>query len=216
MRITRALILFAAVVVLVPLGRAAERVPAAEPGKLIFVNVGQGDGVVIKLGQTVVASEVGEHKVENVDEALRSVKAKRIDVAILSHPHDDHVENLIALVEEYHWPIERVLLSDSAWWFGTGTNRRVRELFAREGGAGRVGRPGERFDWGGGEWLILNPPRGEFAGGASEAANVSIVYLLSFNGVRAMFTGDVKATVGRRIAAELKAIADISVARRPE
>jgi hypothetical protein len=31
-----------------------------------------------------------------------------------------------------------------------------------------------------------------------------------------MFTGDVKATVGRRIAAELKAIADISVARRPE
>lgn len=134
MRITRVLILFAAVVVLVPLGRAAERVPAAEPGKLIFVNVGQGDGVVIKLGQTVVASEVGEHKVENVDEALRSVKAKRIDVAILSHPHDDHVENLIALVEEYHWPIERVLLSDSAWWFGTGTNRRVRELFAREGG----------------------------------------------------------------------------------
>lgn len=68
----------------------------------------------------------------------------------------------------------------------------------------------------GGKWLNSNPPRGEFAGGASEAANVSIVYLLSFNGVRAMFTGDVKATVGRRIAAELKAIADISVARRPE
>jgi hypothetical protein len=34
--------------------------------------------------------------------------------------------------------------------------------------------------------------------------------------VRALFTGDVEATVGRRIAAELKAIADISVARRPE
>jgi glyoxylase-like metal-dependent hydrolase (beta-lactamase superfamily II) len=84
-----------------------------------------------------------------VDEALRSVKAKRIDVAILSHRHDDHVENLIALVEEYHWPIERVLLSDSAWWFGTATNRRIRELFAREGGAGRVGGPGERFDWAG-------------------------------------------------------------------
>lgn len=42
MRIARVLILFAAVVVLVALGRAAERVPAAEPGKLIFVNVGQG------------------------------------------------------------------------------------------------------------------------------------------------------------------------------
>lgn len=62
MRITRVLILFAAVVVLVPLGRAAERVPAAEPGKLIFVNVGQGDGVVIKLGQTVVVSDLGEHR----------------------------------------------------------------------------------------------------------------------------------------------------------
>jgi beta-lactamase superfamily II metal-dependent hydrolase len=47
----------------------------------------------------------------------------------------------------------------------------------------------------------LESAPGEFAGGASEAANVSIVYLLSFNGVRALFTGDVEATVGRRIAA---------------
>ena len=56
----------------------------------------------------------------------------------------------------------------------------------------------------------LESAGGEFAGGASEAANVSIVYLFSFNGVRALFTGDVEATVGRRIVAELKAIADIS------
>jgi glyoxylase-like metal-dependent hydrolase (beta-lactamase superfamily II) len=82
----------------------------------------------------VVASEVGEHKVENVDEALRSVKAKRIDVAFLSHPHDDHVENLIALVEEYHWPIERVLLSDSCGRAG------VRRMGA--GGRGPLGTCG--------------------------------------------------------------------------
>lgn len=154
-----------------------------------------------------------------MDEALRSVKAKRSDVAIRSHPHDDHVGNLIALVEEVPLAIERVRLSDSAWWSGTATNRRIRELFAREGVPVELA-DGRAFRLGGGEWLISNPPRGEFAGGAllgdrddqaaSEAANVLVVEL-SFNGVRALFTGD-----GGQADRGREAIADISVARRPE
>jgi competence protein ComEC len=191
---------------LVPLGSAAERAPAAEPAKIVFVNVGQGDGVVMRLGRTIVVSDVGEQKAKNVDEVLRAVDAKRIDVAILSHPHDDHVRNLIALVEDYDWEIERVVLSDSAWWFGTKTNRRIRELLRERDVPVEFADRGDRFDWGGGEWLILNPPQAQFTGGSTEAANASIGYLLTFNGVRALFTGDVEARVAKRIAGELKQV----------
>jgi competence protein ComEC len=136
------------------------------------------------------------------------VKAKRIDVAILSHPHDDHVENLIALVKRYGWEIDVALLSDSEYWFGTNTNRAIRELLREEDVRLEFADRGKRFDWGGGEWLILNPPRGEFTGGRSEAGNVSIAYLLRFNGVQALFTGDVEAAVARRIARELEPVLD--------
>lgn len=67
---------------------------------------------------------------------------------------------------------------------------------------------GERFHRGGGDWRILNPPPGAFTGGKSQAANVSIAYLLTFNGVRALFTGDVEPKVARRIAAELGPVLD--------
>jgi len=178
-------------------------VPSAERGKIVFVNVGQGDGVVIKLGSTIIVSDVGEHDVETVDATLRDLDAKRIDVAILSHPHQDHVANLIPLVRDYHWRIGQAVITESQWWQGTDTNRAIIKLLEEHEVPIETATRGERFHWGGGDWLILNPPKGEFLGGASQAANASLAYLLTYNGVTALFTGDVEAKTGRRIAKEL-------------
>jgi competence protein ComEC len=193
---------------LVPAGSARQATESASRGKIIFVNVEQGDGVVMKLGSTVVVSDVGEHRVENVDEALRSVNAKRIDVAILSHPHQDHVKNLVKLVRTFGWQVRLAVISDSAYWFGPGTNKDVRELLRDEDIPIEFADRGERFDWGGADWVILNPPQGVFTGGKSQSANVSIAYLLTFNGVQALFTGDVEPKVARMIAAMLEPVLD--------
>ncbi len=176
----------------------------ATRGKIVFVNVGQGDGVVIKLGSTIVVSDVGEHNAATVDETLRELGAKRIDVAILGHPHDDHVRNLLTLVRDYHWQIGLTVISESQWWQGTKTNRAIIDLLEAEHVPIEVATRSERFHWGGGDWLILNPPKGEFLGGSPQAANVSIAYLLTYNGVRALFTGDIEPQVARRIAGELQ------------
>jgi competence protein ComEC len=202
------LVLLVLVFGLVPAGSARRASESASRGKIIFVNVEQGDGVVMKFGSTVVVSDVGEHRVENVDEALRSVKAKRIDVAILGHPHQDHVKNLVALVRTFGWQIKLAVISDSAYWFGPDTNKDVRNLLRDEDVRIEFADRGERFHWGGGDWRILNPPHGSFTGGKSQAANVSIAYLLTFNGVQALFTGDVEPNVARRIAAELQPVLD--------
>ena len=176
----------------------------ATRGKIVFVNVGQGDGVVIKLGSTIVVSDVGEHNAATVDETLRELGAKRIDVAILGHPHDDHVRNLLTLVRDYHWQIGLTVISESQWWQGTKTNRAIIDLLEAGHVPIEVATRSERFHWGGGDWLILNPPKGEFLGGSPQAANVSIAYLLTYNGVRALFTGDIEPQVARRIAGELQ------------
>ncbi len=70
--------------------------------------------------------------------------------------------------------------------------------------------PPTRTDYGSRRTTDFRGPRarGRFTGGRSQAANVSIAYLLTFNGVQALFTGDVEPKVARRIAAELQPVLD--------
>jgi competence protein ComEC len=180
--------------------------PAAPtaPAKIAFVDVGQGDGVVMRIGGTIVVSDAGEFHPERVDRTLRSLGAGRtIDVAIMSHPHDDHVANYVRLVRDFGWRIERAVLSRSAWWSGTDTNAELIGLLRENRTELEFVDRGDRFDWGGARWEILNPPRGEFTGGATQAANVSVAYLLEVHGATVLFTGDVEPKVARRLAADL-------------
>lgn len=200
----RLTLLTALLLVAVAIGSASLNAGSAATGatraKIVFVNVDQGDGVVMRIGGQVIVSDAGEHRVETVDETLRSLKAKQIDVAILSHPHDDHVKNFIALIKTYGWKIKLVVMSQSAWWQGTVTNRALMQTLAETNVPIRFVRRGDHFDWGGADWRILNPSSGEFIGGSSQAANASIVYLLQVNGIDALFTGDIERRVAKNVA----------------
>ena len=50
---------------------------SAKPAKIVFVDVGQGDGVVVKIGGKIIVSDAGEFELENVKAALKSVDAKQ-------------------------------------------------------------------------------------------------------------------------------------------
>lgn len=92
---------------------------AANPARIVFVDIDQGDGVVMKIGGKVIVSDAGEFRIDAVNEELERLEAKRIDVAILSHPHDDHVKNFVALFAR--WEVKKAVLSRSEWWEGTKT-----------------------------------------------------------------------------------------------
>lgn len=184
-------------------GETSSAASASDPAKIVFVNVGQGEGVVMKIGGKIIVSDAGERRVENVDEALRALKAKQIDVALLSHPHDDHVKNFLPLMTKYGWRIKLAVLSESAWWQGTKTNQTLRQALDDAGVETKRVKAGDKFSWGGADWNVLSPPAGEFTGGSSQAANASIVYLLRVNGISALFTGDVERRVAERVATTL-------------
>lgn len=178
---------------------------ATKPAKIVFVNVGQGDGVVMRVGGKIIVADTGEFFPEVLDETLRSLKAKQIDVAILSHPHDDHVKNLIRLIRDFDWTVKLAVLSESNWWGGTVTNRALIALLKEKNVPLDYVSRGDGFDWGGGKWQILNPPANEFSGGSDQSANASIAYLLTVNGIQSLFTGDIEPKVARRIAGALEA-----------
>jgi len=178
-------------------------VAAAVPAKIIFVNVGQGDAVVMRIGGKIIVSDTGQYDYDVLDEALRDedgLGAKRIDVLILGHAHDDHSKNAAELLRK--WEVGRVVMNESLWWDGTDSNRAVKAAIRKEPQLKRsFPRAGQKADWGSAEWIFVNPPRGEFLDASSRAAgNSSLAYLLRVNGVTTLFTGDILESVARRVA----------------
>lgn len=192
-----------AIVLLLPAASdgAASRGVASKAATMIFVDVGQGDATVMKVGGKVVVSDAGEFKLGSVNKALKLIRARRIDVAILSHPHQDHVKNFVELFAQ--WEVKKAVLSRSEWWQGTDTNEAVMAAISAEGLRPTYARAGQTFGWGGASWQILNPPRGEFTGGSKQAANASVAYLLRVNAVEALFTGDIEPKVAAQVAGRL-------------
>jgi competence protein ComEC len=192
-----------------PAPRAADAAADANrPARIVFVDVGQGDAVVMRLGSTVVVSDAGEFHLDRVEDALRALgRTRTIDVVVLSHPHDDHVRNAIGLLER-GWRFRSVLLTESGHWRGTATNRELMGLLAEAEVPLRFLTAGDTFTWGGATVDILNPPAGRFDGGSNQAANVSAAYLLEVNGVTALFTGDVEPNVSKELALDLRARLD--------
>ena len=201
MRIAFAAACLAAALTVAAAGNGSSVETASLPAKIVYVNVGQGDAVVMRVGGQIIVSDTGEFRYDVLEEALRDgLKAKRIDVLILGHPHDDHAKNAAALLR--NWEVRRVVMNHSLWWDGTKRNRAVMEAIRDEPDLEReFPNAGDRFDWGGAEWIFVNPPPGEFLGASSKAAgNSSLAYLLRVNGVTALFTGDIEKSVAKRVA----------------
>ena len=194
------------------IGRPADAVTSrseAVPAKIIFVNVGQGDAVAMRIGGKIIVSDTGEFRYDVLDEALRlGLEAKRIDVLILGHAHDDHARNAAELLR--NWDVRMVVRNRSLWWEGTIRNRAVmRAIEAEPEVEQRFPKIGDRFDWGGGNWVFVNPPAADFLGGSSRVAgNSSLAYLLTVNGVTSLFTGDIERRVAKRVASALDPVVD--------
>lgn len=173
----------------------------AAPAEIRFVDVGQGDGVVMRIGGKVILSDAGQFNLASVDAALHDLGASTtIDVVILSHPHSDHVKNVIDLVRLDHWKVRLAVMSHSAYWNGTPTNRRVLRALRDAGAHVRYVVAGDRFDWGGADWEILNPVAGKYTDPYS-AANASVAYRLRVRRNTFVFTGDIGPAVAENVAA---------------
>ena len=211
MRVSVFAVSLTAALVLTGAGTGGSARQAASPAKIIFVNVGQGDAVVMRIGGKIIVSDTGQYDYDVLDAALRDsdgLAAKRIDVLILGHAHDDHSRNAAELLRK--WEVGRVVMNESLWWGGTKSNRAVEAALRAEPNLKRTFPvAGDRFDWGGAEWIFANPPRGQFLDPSSSVAgNSSLTFLLRVNGVSALFTGDIPESVAKRVATSLDPVVD--------
>jgi competence protein ComEC len=184
---------------------APQGAAARTPAEIVFVDVGAGDGVVIRVGESVVLSDIGEANIplvyDALDKALAQIGSRTIEAIILSHAHDDHAKNFDLLLKSKKYKVKRALMSRNAHWSATDANRDVMRAIRGQRIPIRYVRTGHVFRFGGAKWTILNPGRGAFTK-HGQVSDSSVAYVLELNGKRFLFTGDIHKAGERAVVAE--------------
>ncbi len=176
----------------------------ADSGKLTvtFIDVGQGASALIETpcGTVILVDAGGEPSYRGDPGAvgeriilpfLRYKGIRQIDMAIITHPHEDHFGGFIPLVERLS--IEHMLVSPVQ-----GGSDHYEDLLEKALSGGTViqqASAGQTWSCKGGTMLeIIAPPHTLYRGTSSDLNNNSVVFILRYGEVKMLFTGDIEDT----------------------
>lgn len=132
---------------------------------------------------------------------------RRLDAVALSHPHEDHIGGLSAVIDNFRprelWTSAAV--ADVPDW------RRLKERAAARGVRMVALEAGRRFEYGGARVEVLAPPAGHVPS-PKAPNNDSLVMRLSYGAHSFLLTGDIERRVEEEIAGRLEPAAVLKVA----
>lgn len=163
------------------------------------LDVGQGDAILVDAPggvQILVDGGPDRSVLAGLGEVMPAWD-RSIELVVLTHPHADHLDGLLAVLERY----------DVGMVLESGVNHSIAEYDAwraavTERAAARVAAVrGQRIALGGAVLDVLSPFRSFDGVSARNIHEATVVLLLSFGGGRVLLTGDAEAPVERAILA---------------
>ncbi|MBE6761447.1 MAG: MBL fold metallo-hydrolase [Ruminococcaceae bacterium] len=150
-----------------------------------FLDVGQGDSTLIKSGNSVALIDFGvEDDGIKIQKYLFRLGIKKIDVAVITHHHSDHMGGFLRVAEKIK--IEKLIINNSTAEDGD------TELYSEVLGLAQslkieliLPKCGQNFKIGNADLSILSCNRN-----ANEENNRSVVSILNISGKKFLFTGD--------------------------
>ncbi|MCX6354258.1 MAG: DNA internalization-related competence protein ComEC/Rec2 [Candidatus Aureabacteria bacterium] len=160
-----------------------------------FLDVGQGDAAYVEFpdGENLLIDGGPETGVRAGETVLRpfleSQGCGAVDTVLLTHPHDDHLLGLLAVMENF--TVRRLVLA--RWGSASEPYAKLIELAARKDIPLYYVARGDTLAYGEGVQIsVLNPARILPGGEESEENNSSIVLMLRYGGVRILLCADIE------------------------
>lgn len=153
---------------------------AAQALELRFLDVGQGDAVLLRSGAKTALIDAGP--VDAVARRLRELGVTSLDLLLASHNHSDHIGGADAVLERF--PVRFYL--DNGQQATTRIQSRVLRLVQRKGVTYLKATP-RTIELGSAKLHILPSP---LAGRADEQNDQSVVVLVEQGSFRALLAGD--------------------------
>ncbi len=183
--------------------------PRVKPGclELTAVDVGQGESLFLALpgGKTLVVDgggiplhgrrmkpelDLGE---DVVSPYLWTRSIRHVDVLVSTHGHEDHIDGLFALLENFH---------PNELWVGAAsrstTTEELKHRARKRGVRVRILHAGCGFEFGGARVKVLSPAMGDTGDGQARNDN-SLVFRLSYGRHSFLLTGDMERRVEQRL-----------------
>lgn len=146
-----------------------------------FIDVGQGDSILIDIGETEVLIDGGE-KNPGVVDYIRNYVDGPLEVMVATHPHDDHIDGLMAVLDRFK--------VNDVWLNGEESTSRTFLDFMNsinsKKAATHTAERGKSIQAGVLNFTILNPVKPL----TSDTNNNSIVLSLRYSAVGFLFMGD--------------------------
>lgn len=139
--------------------------------QVVACDVGQGDALVVRSRGQVALIDVGREN-RPVDECLRKLDVRRIDLLVLTHFDMDHIGGLSGALADRTVGLTLVSPFKDERWGATGTNillsrAGVRVIGVEKGVTGTLG------DF---EWQVLHPNRGAVGSEDSNDASIAMLW----------------------------------------
>jgi competence protein ComEC len=155
-----------------------------------FLNVGQGDAIMIQRGNQQVLVDGGPSPQElsaGLGEKM-PFWDRTIELVILTHPHADHLAGLVAVLERYK--VEQVLYPDLEYDLPL-YEEWLRLLEAKDIKC-TIAQAGQEVDLGSGVIMrVLNPPAPLLTGTASDIDNNGVVLRITTGRVSFLLAADI-------------------------
>lgn len=169
---------------LFPQGSRGVAVPAAT-GEIIvsFIDVGQGDAVLLRSVDNAILIDAGDHRARNIVlDYLREAGVSRLCYVVATHPHADHIGGMVQVLRDLE--IGRVLMPDVT--NDTDTFEFFLEAIENNNIPVTIPEPGDVFRAG----IIVLTTKGPAPGRHSNINNASLVMRMEHGATSFLFTGD--------------------------
>jgi competence protein ComEC len=160
-----------------------------------FLNVGQGDAILISQGDTQILVDGGPSPQALLAELGKRVPFwdHKIELVVLTHPHADHLAGLVEVLQRYQ--VGQVLAPpetvDEAGEYDAALVTEWRQRLVEKAAPLLEAQAGQEFHSGQIVLAVLNPPATPYGDDTSSVDDNSVVLYLHTGTVSFLLTGDI-------------------------